>query len=289
MDFEFTLPKNGFYGKLFKPVRDAFPGKALILFTGGDGEFDAACMGAQFFADNGLTVMAIAYFKVPGLPASLAAMPMESLERAALYLQGAGYKKVGAWGISMGAELALLAGVYMPELISCVIAASPISFITQGVSPKMEVLPCSAFTWHGENLPYLPYGVKKITLGMILSSWVRRGDPGFYTAYAALMDKVDERTVIPVEKIDGPILMFSGQLDSMWPSCQAADFLMKRLDEKGFAYPHQHVSYEFGSHYMVPMHLKEERMFRSERRHKAESVAYKKDQLEKTLAFLRAW
>ncbi|MDD3231311.1 MAG: acyl-CoA thioester hydrolase/BAAT C-terminal domain-containing protein [Oscillospiraceae bacterium] len=284
-----SIEQDGFIGKLFTPENDRFPGKALVAFSGSDGRFELSCLLGQLLAAQGVTVLAIAYFNLPGLPDCLCSIPMEPVEKAAQWLKGAGYKKVGLWGISMGAELALLSGAAMPELISCVIAASPICFITQGFSKDKRVQPHSAFTWRGADLPYRTYTVKRFTKALILKSWCKFGDPGFRMCYEPLMEEADEKSVIPVEKIAGPVLLFSGGLDSMWPAKESADYLMRRLDESGFPYLHQHFAYDYGSHYMVPMHLKSERLFHSERKYKAESDSAKKDQLEKTMEFLHQW
>ncbi|MDD4849961.1 MAG: acyl-CoA thioester hydrolase/BAAT C-terminal domain-containing protein [Gemmiger sp.] len=285
----FSIEQDGFIGRLFTPEGNRFPGKALVAFSGSDGRFALPCLLGQLFAENGIAVLAIAYFNLPGLPSSLCAIPMEPVEKAARWLRANGYAKIGVWGISMGAELALLAGAQMPGLISCVIAASPICFITQGFTKDKRVQPHSEFTWRGADLPYRPYTVKRFTKTLILKSWCRYGDPGFRLCYEPLMALPDEKSVIPVEKIQGPVLLFSGGLDSMWPAQESADFLMQRLEKRNFPYLHQHFTYAHGSHFMVPMHLKSERLFRSERSYAAESDAYKKDQLEKTLAFLHQW
>ena len=103
------------------------------------------------------------------------------------------------------------------------------------------------------------------------------------------MKEPKELTVIPVERIRGPSLLFSGGLDSMWPAKPAAEFITARLKDKNFAYEYRHISYEHGSHYMVPMHLKTEKTFKTERKYKAESREIKWDQMKKTLEFLKRW
>lgn len=64
-----------------------------------------------------MTVLALAYWNEPGLPDGFEKVPVESVEKTALWLREHSFEKVGLWGISMGAELALLAGSLMPELV----------------------------------------------------------------------------------------------------------------------------------------------------------------------------
>ncbi len=47
----------------------------------------------------------MAYWNEPGLPDRFEKVPVEAVERAALWLRGQGCEKVGVWGISMGKEL----------------------------------------------------------------------------------------------------------------------------------------------------------------------------------------
>ena len=54
--------------------------------------------------------MALAYVMEEGLPKQFSCIPVDLLEAAAKRLHDMGYKKVGLWGISKGAELALTAG-----------------------------------------------------------------------------------------------------------------------------------------------------------------------------------
>ena len=63
--------------------------------------------------------------------------------------------------------------------------------------------------------------------------------------------KVTPETVIPVEKIEAPILLLSSKRDEVWPSYDSSLYIEKRLRENGFAYPVKHVAYESMSHAMI--------------------------------------
>jgi hypothetical protein len=69
-----------------------------------------------------------------------------------------------------------------------------------------------------------------------------------------MFDKVlveaDKRpeTVIPVEQINGPVLLLSGKADALWPSTDMAERIVKRLKDKGFKHSVQHLSYEGAGH-----------------------------------------
>lgn len=64
-------------------------------------------------------------------------------------------------------------------------------------------------------------------------------------------DKVREAT-IPVENINGPVLLFSGKDDRLWPATQMGDAVVARLAEKQFPFAFEHVAYEDGGHVFHP-------------------------------------
>ncbi|TMC36348.1 MAG: hypothetical protein E6J24_02640, partial [Chloroflexi bacterium] len=52
-----------------------------------------------------------------------------------------------------------------------------------------------------------------------------------------------ERALIPVERVNGPIMLVSGDDDQMWPSSRYASMIMRRLRERGHAFADQHLAY----------------------------------------------
>ena len=94
----YRLKTDGFHGELFCPMRDNYPGKALICFSGSDGRFKWTRMLAQVFQSHGLTTLALAYVMEEGLPKQFYHVPINPLEAAAMRLHDMGYEKVGKWG-----------------------------------------------------------------------------------------------------------------------------------------------------------------------------------------------
>src|SRR5262249_15270768 len=60
--------------------------------------------------------------------------------------------------------------------------------------------------------------------------------------------EIVERAAIPVERIDGPVLLISGQDDQLWPSSVFADMVVERLAKHRHPYPYRHLSYEGAGH-----------------------------------------
>ena len=284
----FSLEHNGFIGHLYQPEQNEYPGKALIFFGGSERMYSLTRLVAEQYIKRGLTVLTLAYWNMPGLPRRFEKIPIETVEKPALWLRCNGYDKVGVWGISMGAELALIAGSLLPGLISCVVAVSPINLVGQGIdSRRMKLLSCSSWSFRDKELPYVKL---RMRWGSIIRDLVRRRSMSVRACYKDVISHIPEKAVIKVEKITGPVLCLSARNDDMWPAAEAGDAMMERLEQKGFAWPHEHICYEYASHLLVPYKLKSARIFAIERKYPEKCMESNLDSLEKTLAFLKtAW
>lgn len=283
---------DGFYGELFCPAQDSYPGKVLICFSGSDGKFEWSRMLAQVFQAHGLTAVALAYVMEEGLPRQFYHVPIDPLEAAATRLHDMGYEKVGLWGISKGAELALTAGSFLPGLVNGVVAVAPMNTVCQGFSKTrgITIMPGSTWIFHGEEIPYSSFGMDRFPLGKVLQKSLKARELTMYDLYIPLVKSPNPDAVIQAEKITGPILLISSKMDTMWPSEPAAEQVMKRLRQSDFPYFHQYLSYDHGGHLFVPMELQLAKFFRGDRgRYKALSRKDRMDSLEKTLEFVSQW
>jgi len=288
----YRVKTDGFFGELLIPSEDKYPGKALICFSGSDGGIELTRMLADVFRSHGLTVLALAYALEEDLPQKFSRIPIDMLEAAAKRLHGMGYEKVGLWGISKGAELALTAGSLLPELVNAVIAVSPMNTVCQGFAKDKGILfvPGSSWSFHGKDLPYSAYKTEKFPLGDILRKSIRLGDVTMCDLYMPLVNDPDPDAVIRAEKITGPILLISSKMDNMWPSELAAKQIMKRLQDNSFPYFYQHLSYDYGGHMFVPMEFRKTNFFKGDRgKNKEPGLKARMDSLTKTLEFVSKW
>lgn len=288
----YRMKTDGFHGELFCPAQDGYPGKALICFSGSDGKFELSRMLAQVFQTHGLTALALAYVMEEGLPQQFCRVPIDPLEAAAARLHDMGYEKVGLWGISKGAELALTAGSLLPGLVNAVVAAAPMNTVCQGFSMKkgITIMQGSTWTFHGEEVPYSSFGMDKFPLGQVLGKSLKARELTMYDLYIPLVENPNPDAVIQAEKITGPVLLISSKMDTMWPSDSAAEQVMKRLRQHGFPYFCQHLSYDYGGHLFVPMELRLAKFFRGDRgKYRELSRKARMDSLEKTLEFVTRW
>ena len=288
----YCMKTDGFHGRLFRPEQDNYPGKALICFSGSDGKFELSRMLAQVFQAHGLTALALAYVMEEGLPRQFYHVPIDPLEAAAVRLHNMGYEKVGLWGISKGAELALTAGSLLPGRVNAVVAVAPMNTVCQGFSKAkgITIMPGSTWTFHGEEVPYSSFGMDRFPLGKVLQKSLKARELTMYDLYIPLVTNPKPNAVIRAEKITGPVLLISSKMDTMWPSEPAAEQVMKRLRQYNFPYFYQHLSYDHGGHLFVPMELRLAKFFRGDRgKYKKLSRKARMDSLEKTLEFVARW
>ena len=288
----YRVKTDGFFGELFLPVEDKYQGKALICFSGSDGGIGVTRLLAEVFQNQGLTTLALAYVMEEDLPEKFVRVPIDPLEAAAKRLHDMGYEKVGLWGISKGAELALTAGSLLPGLVNAVIAVAPMNTVCQGFAKEKGIsfVPASSWSFHGKELPYTPFKTEKFPTGHILWQSIKIRDITMNDLYEPLvLDPVPD-AAIQVEKITGSILMLSSKMDNMWPSELAAKQIMKRLKEHDFPYFYQHLSYDYGSHLFVPLELRSRKFFKGDRgKNKENGRKARMDSLVKTLEFVSRW
>lgn len=56
--------------------------------------------------------------------------------------------------------------------------------------------------------------------------------------------KINPASIIPIEKIKAPILMFSTEVDTIWPSRESCEKMEERLKANKFPYPHKHICFD---------------------------------------------
>jgi dienelactone hydrolase len=241
---------DGLVGTLFHPAGGG-PHPGIILLGGAEGglhELDAALLAGYGFA-----VLALAYFGAPGVPPELVNIPLEYFASAIAYLRGLEQvdgERLGIVGGSRGGEAALLVGATYPE-IRAVVSTVGSGVMTQGIPIRrsfLEILETAAPSWTlgGQPLPYLPNVVPDE-----LRKQVADGGPvELGLTFRAALENRDavDRATIPVERINGPVLLVSTGDDRGWPSAELSEIAMRRLaGRRG-----RHVSYPDAGHPIAP-------------------------------------
>jgi dienelactone hydrolase len=229
-------------GMVAQFIRPSGPGPfpALLILGGSEGGTRGVRAMAAPFAAQGYAVLALSYFRADGLPPALDQIPLETFDRGLAWLAAqpsVDARRIGVFGISKGAEAALLVASRRAE-IRAVVAGSPSHVVWQGLS--RDFARRSSWSAAGAPLPFLPYEAS-------------RGFVSIFKLYEDALPNLPQNAgaAIPVERINGPILLISGRADALWPSTAMAEALATRLRAHNYRHRVEHVSYADAGH-MAP-------------------------------------
>jgi pimeloyl-ACP methyl ester carboxylesterase len=237
-------------GKLFIPAGPG-PHPAVIVLSGSGGGFDND--KAAGLSRHGFATLALSYFGVPPLPSWLHRIPLEYFEAALDWLVAQpeiDSNRIGMFGISRGAEAAMLAAVQFPR-VRAVVGWAPSSTVwAAGGEDKTtrEIIPC--WTWRGEPLAFAPLPLKRFMWQSAFPVAVMKRPVMFVNLFrAALRNRAAvERAAIPIEKIGGPVLLVSGGDDHLWPAGEMAEALVSRAKHYKFPHAIEHLHFPRAGH-----------------------------------------
>ena len=226
---------------------------AILVVTGSNGGIPERYV--QLLASHGYAVLAQAFFKAPGLSDELVEAPIEILEHGLKWLSAreeVDPNRLGVLGNSKGGELALLLGSMFPQ-IKAVVANAPSPFVWEAPAIRKDGVMVqakrdrSSWSYRGTPLPYLakvvtPEGEAQMKQNAIWTVGM----------YAAALDRMpsdqESKAMIPIEKINGPILFVSTKTDALWPADRMSRMAMARLKQRHHNFPDEHLSYDIAGH-----------------------------------------
>lgn len=215
---------------------------AIIVLGGSEGGDWFAKGMAPRLASHGYAVFGLPYYApawldrqdLATLPSDFADIPVERLELARDWLAqqpGIDAARIGVYGVSKGAEFALLAATRF-EWIDAVVAIVPSDVVWEGfgmagVAPGER----ASFAWRGEPLPFVPYrGLQAEFMAMASGQAVlrRAHDHG-----RAAHPQRANAARIPVERYAGALLVAGGMQDKVWGSGPMAQNIAERRAAAG--------------------------------------------------------
>ncbi|MEO0631874.1 MAG: acyl-CoA thioester hydrolase/BAAT C-terminal domain-containing protein, partial [Planctomycetota bacterium] len=138
--------------------------------------------------------------------------------------------RIGLWGVSKGAELALAAASRI-DGFAAVVAIVPSDVIWEGWGLNDGTRP-SSFAWRGQPLDYVPY----LGMGAEFSKYGRDQKVAIRTPHDAGRLANPDRIAaarIGVENIDEPVFLVGGDSDETWDSGGMARNIKEARDEAG--------------------------------------------------------
>lgn len=188
------------------PTTDAETGVLLVAGSSGRVERERA----ELLAAHGARVRAVRWFGGEGQRPVPHEVPIEFfLEHLELLRQD--HDRVAMFGTSFGAEATLLTATMTP--IDVTIAVAPSSVVWPGI---LDGEWSSHLAVGGSPVAYVPFD----------SAWTATTDPPEYVGlYEASLARDEARATaasIPVERIEGDLLLVAGGDDRVWPSVDFA-------------------------------------------------------------------
>ncbi len=234
----FEVREGGLVANLWLPAGEGpFPG--VLLLGGSGGGIDWQDHVGEQLAGRGFVALALAYFGLPSLADELERIPLEYVEHGLTYLRldrRVDVERIGVVGVSKGGELALLVASKRPEL-RAVVAFVPSGLVWQTVASGFPST--SSWSYRGAEVAFVPYG----------SVDQPRAIADFYTAgIEQATPETLAAATIPVERVNGPILLLSGHDDNLWPSTGLCERIVARLAEHDFGHPVEHRAYDGAGH-----------------------------------------
>ncbi len=209
--------------------------------------------GAALLASRGFAALALAYFRAEHLPQDLIEIPLEYFETAIRWLQrhpSVNGDRLAVMGASRGGELALLLGATFPD-IKAVVGYVPSGLVHGGLAAGGQTNePRAAWTHHGKPIPFVSRPGGRPAMDAAPANEPLALTPMFLRM---LEDRaaVDAAT-IPVERINGSVLLISGQDDAMWPSPVLSEIAIQRLAQHKHPHPYRHLTYPGAGHLIIP-------------------------------------
>lgn len=242
------VSSQGLVATLFLPPGQG-PFPAIMALGGSEGGNSAADVCA-LLSSHGYVCLSLAYFGSGGLPPELQEIPLEYFEKGLEFLVGQNLvqrERIGILGTSKGAEAALLVASHN-RLVHAVVAYAPSGFVW---SCLCSVDGKSSWSSGAASIPFVPFEEDP-------SNAPPAGFPmqiGANYEYSLRNQTATRKAAIPVEHINGPVLLISGMDDHLWPSFQLGTLIMHRLKVHHHKFDDVYLTYQNAGHLIGKAYL----------------------------------
>ncbi len=240
----YTPPLSDNYGKIQARlyVGESEHQPLIVGFGGSEGgnawDSDFWKPTRDEFLAKGYAFLAIGYFGSKETPSTLDRISLDAIHNAIIQTcenPKVNGEKLALIGGSKGGELVLNLASYFDD-IDAVVALSPSHVSFPAITMMSNT---SSWTLNNKELPYAPTPYSAVP-AMISGNHLE--------AYNIILEnkEAEKKALIPVEKINGSILLLSASNDEAWPSKEMSDKIIERLKDKGFKKYYEHIVFKGG-------------------------------------------
>jgi pimeloyl-ACP methyl ester carboxylesterase len=243
---------DGVAGVLASP-KGCESAQAILVLGGSEGGIPKRF--AAEMAERGLTALGLGYFAVPGtlLRPIIDRIPLEYFNTGMKVLRELAPKAkcCAIIGASKGAEAALAFTSILQKPVLGVILISGTNSAFEGFAERTTTQK-SSWTAGGTEIPFTPYiSPDQALLAQMFPQGFEK-PPVFGPLYRASIGAENGlRGLLPIEKVQGPILFLSGVDDQMWPATEMSQAAVDRAKALGFPHSIEHVFFE-GTGHLLP-------------------------------------
>ena len=220
------------------------PRCAVLVLSGSSGRVETGRV--RLLAQHGAAAASLRWFGGRGQPPGICEVPLETFGPVLDRLAGL-HEHLAVVGTSKGAEAALLLAASDPRIrVVAALAPSAVVWANVGAEADGETYPYrSSWTLAGRPLPFVPYD----------GHWQPDADSvppsyrGLYEQSLRIHPREAEQAVIPVERIEGEVLLAAGGDDQLWPSVPFAEQIVGRRAAHGL--PTRLVTHPAAGHRLV--------------------------------------
>ncbi len=237
------VAENGVLGQFYQPA-GAGPFPAVIALVGSQGGL--LRQSPKVLAAHGYAVLSLAYFNYTSpvdnssLPDGLDMIPLEYFGKAIQWLQsqpGVDPGRIGLIGFSKGGMAALEIGAFYPQIKTVIVFGAP-TYTWDGDAGG------SSFSYQGKPVPFASSdSISKFDVPFTQAVYGGKDPMSVMPAVVASIEADPQlaAAIIPVEKINGSVLLISGDRDSQLPGPVYGELAIDRLKAHNFSFPYRHI------------------------------------------------
>lgn len=247
-----TIDDKQVHGVLYLPENKE---SNLAMICVGGTSSEPPFLQAALLADQGIPALALKYFDINGCDADLTQelveVPLELISNAIIYLKelpNLTISQIGILGYSKGGELALIAASHYD--LHPVIAISPSTIVNQGLGNWQK--PKSSWSYQKQGIDFAPLAFSIIDTLKSCWSMCLKYPLNLLNIYCNSLAKAraicEDKSIIPIENINGAVLLISSENDQVWPSMEYCNLGIQRLSDKQFPHQYRHVKIADAGH-----------------------------------------